>query len=91
MPVTCLLQRVETLDDLFDSLEAQLDLPEHFGRNLDALYDVLSHDVRGPLEIIWRNTDAARQALGSDLYTTVLSIMETAASERDDITLDIKH
>lgn len=90
MPVTCLLQRVETLDDLYDSLEAQLDLPEHFGRNLDALYDVLSHDIPGPLEIIWRNTDAARKALGSDLYTTVLSILETAAAERDDITLDIK-
>lgn len=91
MSVTCLLQRVETLDDLYDSLEAQLDLPEHFGRNLDALYDVLSHDLPGPVQIIWRNTDSARQALGSEMYTTVLSIMQMAASERGDITLDIAH
>lgn len=90
MSVTCLLQRVETLDDLYDSFEAQLDLPEHFGRNLDALYDALSHDVRGPLQIIWRNTDAARQALGSEMYTNILSVIQTAASERDDVTLDIK-
>jgi ribonuclease inhibitor len=87
----CLLQRVETLDDFFDSLEAQLDLPPHFGRNLDALYDTLSHDLAGPIEIVWRNTSEARQALGSDMYTTLLSILETAASERGDLTLDIKH
>jgi ribonuclease inhibitor len=88
---TCLLQRVETLDDFFDSMEVQLDLPPHFGRNLDALYDVLAHEIPGPIEIIWRNTEAARQALGSDLYTTILSILDMAAAERGDVTLDIKN
>ncbi|QEL57762.1 barstar family protein [Chromobacterium paludis] len=87
----CELRHIRSLEQFFDELSRQLKLPAHFGRNLDALYDSLSHDVAGPFELVWRDTDEARQTLGADLYGTVLEILETVAEERGDVTLDIHH
>lgn len=40
-------------ESLHDVLSAQLDLPEHYGRNLDAMYDCLTESAG--LEIVLRN------------------------------------
>ena len=37
------LSSVTTKEELFDKIEDGLDLPVYFGRNLDALHDMLSH------------------------------------------------
>ena len=39
------LKDVKTRSELYDRLEEVLPLPEYFGRNLDALYDVLSENT----------------------------------------------
>ena len=88
---SCTLRNVRSLDDVYDALVAQLDLPAHFGRNLDALYDSLGADVEGPLEIVWHDAHASRPHLGSDVYTALLEILQTVAEERGDMTLDIYH
>ncbi|UTH76725.1 barstar family protein [Chromobacterium sp. IIBBL 290-4] len=87
----CELHHIISLEQLFEELSRQLRLPPHFGRNLDALYDCLANDVQGPYELIWRETAESRQALGADVYATVLEILETVAEERGDVTLDIHH
>lgn len=38
---------------LHDALSAQLELPEHYGRNLDAMYDCLTDSAEA--EIVLRN------------------------------------
>ncbi|BBF84092.1 RNAse inhibitor [Aquitalea magnusonii] len=92
MPVTvCQLQHITSLEQFYDEITYQLHLPAHFGRNLDALYDTLSSDVRGPYEIVWRNTEQSRHMLGADLYATLLEILQSVAEERGDVTLDIHH
>lgn len=57
-------------------------------RNLDALYDVLRRDVRGPFTVAWRAAPAARQALGAD-YPAVRAVLEQVAAERGDVRLDL--
>lgn len=57
-------------------------------RNLDALYDVLRRDVRGPYTVAWRAGPAARTALGND-YAAVRAVLEQVASERDDVRLEL--
>ena len=32
------------------------------GRNLDALWDVLSADIEGPIEVLWDNPESSRRA-----------------------------
>ncbi|PXX44720.1 barstar family protein [Aquitalea magnusonii] len=87
----CELHHITSLEQFYDELSRQLQLPAHFGRNLDALYDSLSADVSGPFEIVWRDTELSRSKLGADVYATLLEILQAVAAERGDITLDIHH
>ena len=76
-------QGIRSLDDFYDELSRQLSLPAYFGRNLDALWDVLSTDVEGPIEIFWRNADASKQAMGED-FEKVLKVLKELEGERED-------
>lgn len=92
MPLTktCVIERVGSLDDVYRALDAQLGLPPHFGRNLDALFDSLANDVEGPFVIEWRGTATARAALGGPLFEQLLDLMREVADERDDVTLRLE-
>ena len=80
---------IRSLDDLYDQLSIQLALPEHFGRNLDALWDVLSTDVEGPFEIEWKCADDSRKSMGKDFDRTVRLLRELE-KERADFKLKIE-
>jgi ribonuclease inhibitor len=73
--------RHDTRDKVFDALAHDLAFPPHWGRNLDALYDVLRRDIAGPLEIVWR---APARNPELDAIRTVL---RDVAHERSDVTL----
>ena len=66
-----------------------LNLPPHFGHNLDALYDSLSTDVKGPIEIVWRRTTAAKARLGAD-FDAIVDVLRQVAAERGDLTLKLE-
>ncbi|MDA8099936.1 MAG: barstar family protein [Nitrospiraceae bacterium] len=92
MPVIlCVLDgtAVRSLEDFYDQLAARLPLPEHFGRNLDALWDVLSTEIEGPFEIAWKNSHASRKAMGPD-YDRVLKLLQDLKQERKDFRLKIE-
>ncbi len=77
---------IGSLDDLYDQLSAQLSLPEHFGRNLDALWDVLSADVEGPFEVVWKHTGESKKLMGKD-FERAVKLLRDLEKERDDFTL----
>jgi ribonuclease inhibitor len=79
-------QGIHSLDDFYDEISRQLSLPAYFGRNLDALWDVLSTDVEGPVEIIWRNAQASKRAMGED-FEKVLKVLKELEGEREDFKL----
>jgi ribonuclease inhibitor len=79
---------IPSLDDLYDRMSILLDLPEHFGRNLDALWDVLSTDVEGPFEIIWKNANNSKEFMGKD-FDRALKLLQDLEKERDDFKLKI--
>lgn len=76
----------DTMDAIYSALQDQLDLPRHFGRNLDALYDVLTADVAGPVEIVWKEHAWARPKLGAD-YDRLVTTLREVESERQDFRL----
>lgn len=82
----CELRNIASVAQFYDELARQLPLPAHFGRNLDALWDVLTGDLEGPLEIVWVNAAAARALLGED-YPKLAGLLEDAAAERGDLTV----
>ncbi len=82
-------KNIKTIDDVYDQLASQLEFPNHFGRNLDALYDVLTTDIPGPLKIVWHHPGASRSVLG-DQYNLIRAVLKDAAAERKDIRVVFK-
>ena len=58
-------------EDFYAQLKEKIDLPEHFGDNLDALYDVISGDVELPLHIEFVNLSVEQLETFEDLLTTL--------------------
>jgi ribonuclease inhibitor len=94
MPVRkkrCLLsgKTVRSLDVFYDEIARQLDFPDHFGRNLDALWDVLSADIEGPIEVVWKNPDSSRLDMGRD-FDRILAVMKEVEKARKDFRVRLR-
>ncbi len=66
-----------------DRLVSVLDLPEWTGRNLDALWDALSTDAKGPIRIVWKDHTRAAKILGPTYRRLVVLFRDLAAARRD--------
>lgn len=85
--ITCRLDAThDTMDAIYTTLQHELQLPAHFGRNLDALWDALTTDVQGPFEIVWRDHAWARGKLGAD-YDRLVTTLREVEQERSDFRL----
>lgn len=92
MPIKrCVLNglKIHSLDDLYAQLEKRLSLPDHFGRNLDALWDVLSADVEGPFKIVWKHGDASKKFMGRD-FNRAVKLLRDLEKERHDFQLTVE-
>ena len=77
---------IHSLDDIYQELARQLELPEHFGGNLDALWDCLTTDVEGPVEIILEDQSSARASLGHE-FDRLDQLFRDLARQRKDISI----
>ncbi len=80
---------IRSLNDLYNQLSSQLSLPEHFGRNLDALWDVLSADIEGPFEIEWKHASDSRKAMGKN-FERAVKLLQELQEEREDFKLKME-
>lgn len=81
----CILdgQTIETRDQLHNALKQALELPDWYGRNLDALYDCLT-DSHTALSIEFQNREALTDHLGR--YAKALEqVIRDAAEENEHI------
>jgi ribonuclease inhibitor len=76
----------DTMDAIYTALQRDLNLPLHFGRNLDALWDALTVDATGPIEIEWHDHAWARAKLGAD-YDRFMATLHDVEKERSDFRL----
>ncbi len=72
-------------DELHNTIAWQLQFPDYYGRNLDALWDLLSA-WSTPLTIELTNAEVLLQHLG-DYGESVLQLFQEAAEENDRITI----
>lgn len=80
---------IHSLADLYGRLSILMELPVHFGNNLDALWDVLSTDIGGPFEIVWRHADDSKRSMRKDFNRTVKLLRELEKA-RDDFKFRIE-
>lgn len=69
-------------EDFYAQLKEKLTLPEHFGDNLDALYDVITGELEMPLHIEFVNMSVDQLEIFEDLLTT----LEDAEEELESFT-----
>ncbi|MEW5943939.1 MAG: barstar family protein [Pseudomonadota bacterium] len=81
----CRLADIRTVERFYDELARQLDFPPHFGRNLDALWDVLTTDIEGPVEVVWEGASQSHAAMGED-FVKLAALLEEVTAERGDFT-----
>lgn len=71
-----------------DHLQERLGLPGYYGRNLDALYDLLT-EVGSPTEVILLDPAAVEKHLGR-YGTAMLEVLREAAEKNPNLTVTLK-
>jgi ribonuclease inhibitor len=66
---------VRAVSDVHGQLARALDFGPFYGNNLSALWDRLSTDVERPVELVWVNSMASREALGDELFEKVSQVL----------------
>lgn len=69
-------------EDFYTQLKEKLPLPDHFGDNLDALYDVITAGLEMPLHLEFVNMNVEQLEIFEDLLTT----LEDTEEELEDFT-----
>ena len=59
------------------------------GRNLDALWDVLSADIEGPIEVLWDNPESSRLVMGRD-FDRILAVLKDVEKARKDFRVRLR-
>ncbi|MBW4019397.1 barnase inhibitor [Moraxella osloensis] len=52
--------------DFHNQLAKALNVEQYYGKNLDALWGLLSFNIERPLIIIWQNSDISKHNIGED-------------------------
>lgn len=79
---------LETRAQLHDALQSQLDLPDYYGRNLDALYDCLT-DLHEPSQIEVFDEALLKEHLGFYAHS-LLILLRRAADENLFLTVTVE-
>lgn len=69
-------------EDFYAQLKEKLPLPEYFGDNLDAFFDVITGELEMPLHLEFVNMSVDQLEIFEDLLTT----LEDAEDEVEDFT-----
>jgi ribonuclease inhibitor len=74
---------IRSLDEFYGEIAKKLRFPPHFGRNLDALWDVLTTDIKGPVELAWEDSELSKKSMGKD-FEKVAALLRDVGKERED-------
>ena len=80
---------IRNLQEFYDEIARKLPFPEYFGRNLDALWDVLTTDVEGPVEIVWEDSAASKRSMGK-AFDKISALLREVEKEREDFKVHLR-
>jgi ribonuclease inhibitor len=76
---------IKSKDIFYNELEIKLNLPDYFGRNLDALWECIADkDIVLPINIKFSNFQIFKDNVGDDFSNKVLSLFRDAQAELGD-------
>lgn len=74
---------IRSLDEFYGQVARKLRFPDYFGRNLDALWDALTTDVKGPVDLAWEDSEGSKKSMGKD-FEKVAALLREVEKERGD-------
>jgi len=74
MRITLFGNTIKNEGDLHRVLSEQLDFGPYYGRNLAALWDRLTTDVERPVQLIWKDADSSRAAMGEETFEKIVKL-----------------
>lgn len=66
--------------DFHNAIANALNLSSYYGKNLDALWDVLSTDVERPLTLTWKNSELSKTYLDEN-FERIMSVFKQVESQ----------
>ncbi|MCO5234420.1 MAG: barstar family protein [Chitinophagales bacterium] len=72
--ITINFNEVNNIDEFYLKIKNELSLPEYFGNNLDALYDVLTSGWNSPIELKFVHLSPIQLIQFKDLIDTLKEI-----------------
>jgi ribonuclease inhibitor len=70
-------ERIGSMSDFYLIAKRELDLPEYFGNNLDALWDCITGDIELPLSVRFINMSMSQL----ETFEKLITLFEDAAGE----------
>jgi len=71
---------VTTEAEFHTAISRALNFPTYYGRNLDALFDVLGADVERPVVLVWKNFAASKASMG-DGFDRIVNVLRRVESQ----------
>lgn len=72
---------IHSESDLHEFLSRTLNFGPYYGANLSALWDRLSTDVERPVEIVWKESELSRTALGESEFQRIRDLLLRVQSQ----------
>lgn len=68
---------IENKNDFYQNIKKELNAPEYFGNNLDALYDILT-EQSGIIQIEFLHYNKMRNQIGTAFCEKLLKVLQNA-------------
>ena len=71
---------IRTEADFHKAISMALGFPSWYGKNLNALWDILSADLPKPSKLVWHDSSLSKEALGP-VFQDIIDILERAQKQ----------
>lgn len=70
--------------DFHTQLSKALDVEHYYGKNLDALWDLLGFGIEIPLTINWQNSNVCKLNIGED-FDQIINVLRRVKAQNEEI------
>lgn len=71
---------IKTEAEFHTAISGALSFSPHYGKNLDALFDILSGDVERPVVLVWKNSPISKASMG-DVFDRIVNVLRRIESQ----------